>query len=140
MIFALRFQDVKVIDKFVFAWRNPDNILQTMTRGVYATMRFFRAGDLLIVEQENFFDLYARFALFIGLGQVFVGLLFKLAWLFNIGWLLVLFCIVFMSPYFHSFLFWMKLRLKGHKVFFVRDQTMIHKLLFEAENGSIRNL
>lgn len=142
MIYGLEVNDPKVIDRFADGWNNPTGIITRLLLNTYLSTKIYKLDEYMIIDQENYLDIVARFVVLTTLGALFVGILIQSPLMI---WILVTPLVVsmaFISPKFRAFLICLRIKIKYPKlkVRVLSDQKIKHKLLLTGvKGGAIRS-
>ena len=139
-------KDNEKLNKFLKNWENPINPMTIASNSTFAEFKVTKIKELIIITQQNIFDVWAKFLVYGGTGLMLFAVLLQLInehsfyptlW-FNVGLGITFLCILWLSPYYRYFLMKIKLRSIGYKgkLEYVNNSYALSKLLYELENES----
>jgi len=139
------FEAVKndTLDNFLDNWVNPTNPMTMATNSTFVEFKVHRRDNLVIISQQNIYDVIAKFLVYTGAGLSLMSVLISM--MLNHGtyfstWGIIGLGIVFvgtlwLSPHFRYMLIRMKLRMLGYKekITYVSTSYALSKVLYEEE-------
>lgn len=153
MIISLQTKSTEKLENYLKNYQNPKNIFIQMIHNISFTNKSItRIDDIIVIEQESFMSMFARYAMLPSVTMIILGMIFNYYWLLNIGSLGLILSMTLLSKYVLAIMIMIKLRLIGHKenVKYITDGFLLNRLLLEyrvheimsygVKDGSTRNL
>jgi hypothetical protein len=143
MILSFQTKSTPVLEKFLKSFENPTNIFIELIHNItFMEKKVTRIDNIVIIEQESFIRLFAKYAMLPSVGLIIIGMLISQFWMMNMGAVLLLLSIILLSKHFLLLTMIIKLKFSGHKekIEMISDGFLISKLLMERRNGSTRSV
>lgn len=143
MIISLETKSSDKLENYLSNYLNPKNVFIQMIHNISFTSKSItRINDIIVIEQESFMSVFAKYAMLPSVTMIILGMLFSYYFLLSVGSLGLILSMTLLSKYFLALMIILKLKLSGHKesVKYVTDGFLLNKLLFEYKNGTTRSL
>jgi len=142
MILTFQTKSSPILEKFLQSFEHPSNVFIELIHNVtFIEKKITRIEDIIIIEQESFIRLFAKYAMIPSIGLILTGMLLTYFWMMNLGAVMLMLSIILLSKHFLLLTMIIKLKFSGHKppIEMVSEGFLISKLLLERTNGTHRN-
>lgn len=137
MIVSFRSKSSETLERFLKNYLNPDGIfMQFLHNVMFTEKKLTRINDIVVIEQESLFNVFAKYAMLPSVTLFILGLIFNYYWMLNIGAITLMLSIIMLSKHFFLLTIFIKLKISGHKekIEYVSDTFMLSLFLMEYNN------
>jgi hypothetical protein len=134
MIICFKAKGNDLLDKFLNNWVNPSNPFVLAVSSTYVEFKVHRLDDYVLINQRNFYDVFAKFMLWIGVSGTATLWIFNFWGLVYIPITVFFFGVLWLSKPFRFLMIAWRLKQLGFKdkIVIVSDDEVIDKLLLRC--------
>jgi hypothetical protein len=143
MILSFKTKSSDVLEKFLQSFEHPSNIFIELIHNItFMEKKVTRIDDIVIIEQESFIRLFAKYAMIPSVSLILIGMITQFFWMMNVGAVTLMLSIILLSKHFLLLTMIIKLKFSGHKppIDMISDGFLLSKLLLERQNGTTRSI